>query len=247
MGRFVKVLLLALLVLVVLLVGAFVFRRTEVQVATFAGVDAVELASDSGSISISQTRGDELLVTSKLRFVGRKPKLVQKAEGRSLRLQSECEFPLVTCGVDYSIRVPEQTAVQVILSAGEVKLIGLDGRIKVDTDAGNIYGSALGGQIHLKTSAGNISGDRLESPGVLAVSLAGNIELAFAKAPTLVDASTGAGNISLKVPDKGFRVKTRAVAGKVNVGISTDPSAEGLLSAKTPAGNISITRKESSQ
>jgi len=240
-GRIVKLLLLMVLILVVLAVGVFVFRGTQVKAASFGGIKTVELASDSGSISISQTSGEKVLVTSKLRFAGRKPKLLQKVEGLSLRLQSKCEFPLFACGVDYSIRVPAKTAVQVILGAGEVKLIGLDGPVAVDSDAGNIAGSALRGRVQLKTSAGNITGVRLNSPGVHATSLAGNIELNFVRAPTLVDATTSAGNVSLKVPDKGFRVRTRAVAGKVNVGIATDPSAPGLLSARTPAGNISIT------
>jgi len=240
-GRIIKLLFLVVLILIVLAVGVFVFRRTQIKVASFGGIKTVELASDSGSMSILQTAGDKVVVTSKLRYAGRKPKLLQKVEGGSLRLQSKCKFALLTCGVDYSIRVPRQTAIQVILGTGEVKLIELDGPVAVDSDAGNITGSGLGGQVHLKTSAGNITGVRLNSPGVHATSLAGNIELNFVKAPTLVDANTGAGNVTLRVPDKGFRVMTRAVAGKVNVGIATDPSAPGLLSARTPAGNISIT------
>jgi DUF4097 and DUF4098 domain-containing protein YvlB len=194
-------------------------------------VDALEVRSEAGSISIVVEERGDIAVRSELSS-GPWDEIssdVTLAEG-TLSVTDDCDrgVPFFTdCQVDHELAVPPEvlTSISIQATAGAIDIRGFDGELDVFTTAGRIVVSDFAG------------------PTASLRSTAGQILVDARVAPQSIDASTTAGEIALVVPDEPYRVSTDTTAGSVEVDVHEDPDAERSLSASSTAGTIRITRQ----
>jgi hypothetical protein len=122
-----------------------------------------------------------------------------------------------------------------------------DGELKVGSpschDCSTSFRVELPAGIALRASsdAGDVTGQELDVPELRLRSDAGNLTAELVRAPSLIDAQSDAGNVSITVPPGRYAVKTDTDAGDEDVsGIINDPSAANRIDARTDAGDVTI-------
>jgi hypothetical protein len=127
------------------------------------------------------------------------------------------------CEVDYQVRVPAATAVEIDASAGAVTVTGLTGDLKVTADAGTVQASGL------RSAHTTVKAD------------AGKVSLRYASTPSTVDAKSDAGSVDIWVPGgDAYAVDASTDAGKRSVGVRTDPNSTHHITAYSDAGSVRI-------
>jgi DUF4097 and DUF4098 domain-containing protein YvlB len=90
-------------------------------------------------------------------------------------------------------------AITVKADAGTVKVAGVTGNLTIESDAGTVHGTGLG------------------SDRVKASTDAGNVKLAFARAPSWVDAETDAGDVDIDLPRSEYALDLDTDAGDIEI------------------------------
>ncbi|WP_169747872.1 DUF4097 family beta strand repeat-containing protein [Pseudonocardia acaciae] len=190
-------------------------------------VTQLRLDGRAGSVSVVAADGP-ISVTEKLRWTDSKPTTSHNVAGNTLTLtNSGCpdQRPVnYRCEVDWEIRAPAGTNLDLTSGAGGIKLAGSAGTVAA------------------KTSAGGVDGKDLTSKSVTAESRAGGVELQFKQAPDLVDASSNAGGVEIQVPSgTGYAVQAESKTGHPEVEVQRDNNSPHKIKAKTKAGSIEVT------
>lgn len=130
--------------------------------------------------------------------------------------------PLVFgCSVDYTLRVPNGTAVTVDDGSGDLKLGGTLGIVDV------------------KTGSGDIKANDLQSGAVAARSGSGDIDLGLSQAPNQLTVDTGSGDVDVKVPAADtYAVGVQTGSGDQSVTVDTDANSPRKVQVKTGSGDV---------
>jgi len=183
------------------------------------------LVIDARAAAVTVQAGDgPVKVTETYHYTEDKPRTSHQVSGTALNLtETGCGNTDVRCAVEFNVRVPAATAVDITSRAGAVSLSNLTGNVTVVTDAGAVEGKGLGSDnVTVKTDAGATS-------------------LQFAEPPAMVEASTELGAISVKVPSEtAYAVDVSTTAGGSDIGVQQDPSSPYKLSLRTSVGGIRV-------
>ncbi|QBI55908.1 DUF4097 family beta strand repeat-containing protein [Streptomonospora litoralis] len=194
----------AVVALVVLLGGTLaafgsVQLGGESRTDDFTGADAVAVHNgSSGDVSVHRVAGDEVTVERELQgtpLADAREKLDMK--GGTVTAGAKCGggWFFGGCEVDYSIGVPEGTAVTIEAHSGDVELEGIAGEVDVEAGSGSITGEDLRGDVHAATTTGDIELSGVE----------GDLDL---------ESNTG----SLSAEGTGGTVVAEATTGQVDFG-----------------------------
>lgn len=183
------------------------------------------LVIDARAASVAISVGDgPVTVTEEHRYSRAKPVTAHQVAGGTLRLtESGCGDDNVRCDVGYRIRMPKDVSADITAQAGAVKVDGLAGDINVATQAGTVEGRSLTStKVTIKTEAGAAS-------------------LEFASAPILVEASTSAGAVDVRVPGTtAYAVDVQTSVGASSVGVKVDPKSAHRIQVQTDVGAVQI-------
>jgi DUF4097 and DUF4098 domain-containing protein YvlB len=183
------------------------------------------LVIDARAAAVTVEAGDgPIRVTETYHYTEDKPRTSHQVSGTALKLtETGCGNADVRCAVEFKVRVPAATAVEITTNAGAVSLSNLTGNVTVATDAGAVEGKGLGSDnVSVKTDAGATS-------------------LQFAEPPATVEASTDLGAILVKVPSgTSYAVDVSTAAGGSHIEVQQDPSSRYKLSLRTSVGAIRV-------
>ncbi len=201
-------------------------RRVENDTVPVTALSRLDVTTHNGGIEVLTGTGDQIEVRTELDEVN-----VGDAEysidvrGDQLVLSGDCDTERWNnCKVAFRVTVPAEFDVTASTDNGGVSIDGVAGDIDVDTDNGSIEGSTLA------------------STSVVARTSNGRVRLVFDAAPTMVEADTDNGAISIRVPDDGtaFNVDAKSDNGKVDVGVRTDPESDRHVTARSSNGAIEV-------
>ena len=95
--------------------------------------------------------------------------------------------------------------------------------------------------VTVNNSAGRISGTGLGPAPFTAATDAGEIDLAFASAPSLVKTTAQAGETTITLPaGEAYAVSASSSVGDTSVDVQNDPSARSRVEAKAEVGGITV-------
>jgi hypothetical protein len=200
--------------------------RVENDTVPVAALTRLDVTTHNGAIEVLTGTGDQIEIRTELDEVN-----VGDAEysidvrGDQLVLTGDCDTDRWSnCKVAFRVTVPAEFDVTASTDNGGVAVDGIAGDIEIDTDNGAV------------------EGDTLASSSVVARTSNGRVRLAFEAAPTLVDAQTDNGAISIRVPDDGefFDVDASSNNGKVDVSVRTDPESDRHVTARSSNGAIDV-------
>lgn len=143
--------------------------------------------------------------------------------------------------VDFTITVPEETAITTSNLFGDTTLSNIKGDIDLKTNAGSVRVSDVQGKIKLQSDFGEIRLERVTADALDIGSNAGSIKLKQVTVKETVTVKTDFGNVNLdQAIAKSYDLKTNA--GKIEVN-----GASGWLKAATEFGGIEVTGGEKIQ
>lgn len=177
-----------------------------------------------GAIQISTGTGSQVEITERIRHSIGRPRVQETSTGGGVTLKGDCAWYTSTCLVSFQVTIPPGLSVDARSSAGDIKVSGVTGDIRLNTSGGDVHATDLG------------------SNSVDARSSAGDVELTFDSPPATVTAHSSAGDVNVWLPrvDGGYRVRAGTSAGKQTVEVPTDPESTRVIDATTSAGDVSV-------
>jgi hypothetical protein len=150
----------------------------------------------------------------------------KQVNGTNAVLTSKCPEGITfgnSCKVAYTVTVPARVTVDIEGAAGDISLTGPIANATVNTAAARITGNGLGaGPVKATTNAGQVN-------------------LAFAAAPTSVQVRTDAGQVTLALPAaEKYNVSVNTTLGSQNVTVETDPSSAHRIEVTATIGSVTI-------
>jgi hypothetical protein len=179
-----------------------------------ADAASVDLTAKEGASAISVTEDTHGATTNK------------EVTGSNAVLTSKCPEGINfgnSCRVDYTVTVPPRTSVDIEGAAGNISLTGPLANATVNTAAARINGTGLG--------AGTIS----------ATTNAGQVDLAFAAAPTSVQVKSDAGEVTLTLPGaEKYNVTVKTTLGSQDVSVDKDAASTHRIDVTTTIGAVTV-------
>jgi hypothetical protein len=204
-------------------IGAGTHASPAKSFSVTSRVTTVVINGGSGSITVTGSNRGTVLVSQRPSYSKTPPTTTHEVSGTTLTLSYSCHIQVV-CGVAYDLQVPRGVAVRASTRAGSVTL------------------TSLAGQVTARTIAGPITATGLASPQATLKSNAGGINAVFSAAPTVIQASTNAGPITITVPGSAaYQVNAHTYVGKTTVGVRKTASSAHVITASSDVGSVTIT------
>jgi hypothetical protein len=216
-------------------------REREVDSATVRDVvpapARLTIDDEEGDVTVVGEARDDVLVETRLRWTGARPRVRVVPVDGVLRLTGSCDrldVRLVAddewrwgseCAVSYRVRVPAALDVRVATGTGDVRLEGLRGALDAETRAGSVTAVAL------------------RSPHVtLRASGPGDVRASFAAVAGAVDVRAARGDVRLALPAGRYHLAADAPRGRawVGAGIDADAASRRTVSASAGGGDVIV-------
>jgi hypothetical protein len=224
-------------------------RHTTTAQASYDNVHALVVEDASDVRLTSAPAGDPLRVVTHITEGLREPgRSAERTGGGGLRLSSSCPgFFGGQCSVDYEIRVPAGTTVNVSASAGDVSAEDLKTTqpLELHTSAGDVSATGVSApSIELSSSSGDVQARRLSGDRIELDSSAGDVVASLETPAEQLLAHSSAGDVELLVPDAVYRVDATSSAGDADAdNVRTDPESPRSITAHSSAGDVRVTAR----
>jgi hypothetical protein len=199
----------------------------RVNTVAFTGrLLAVTVTDSSGHISVTGTSGDTVSVTERISYRSTPPDMRNSKAGDRVVLGYRCADTDGACGVAYDIRVPPGVAVTATTAMGGIRLSALSGRVVAHTSMGTIIGTGL------RMTSAKLSTDM------------GGVDVSFASAPSVLEASSDDGPVTIAVPATGrYSVSAGSELGTVSVTVPRSATSAHHISAHSSLGPVTISTR----
>lgn len=204
--------------------------------------------ADNGHVVLNPSPDDNVHVTVSGVYGGARPELIQTSTDAGVRLEERCgDSTLVSCRIDYDVKVPAGFDVQVHGTPTNVVASRLTGPVGIALEFGNISLNTVSGPVQVHTDYGRISGNQLSSTAVTATSSHGDVALDLTAPPDSLAVHAGFGDVLLRVPDGyAYRVSADSGTGDRTVGVMQDASAQRSITASTESGDVRVLARRAS-
>jgi hypothetical protein len=157
--------------------------------------------------------------------------------GDTLSMRVECSGLVVSCASRHRVRVPEDVGLTINGTGGAVRLEGLTGDVTASLGHdGTLRVLRPAGRLRLRSTGGGITVTGARSSHVEATTSGdGNIDLAFAAAPSRVEARA-AGSVGITLPAGAETYRIDAPGADV----PSDPGSDRVIVARAADGAVTI-------
>jgi len=202
-------------------------NNRSIETRTYEVTDATNrLVVDDMAGTVAVTVGDgPVRVTETVAYGRHKPTMAHTSVGGTVHLTAGSCLAVFDrgCQVDYQVRVPAGTAVEVRADAGDVSVTGLAGDLRVTARAGKVTANELR-SVHTTVQA-----------------TAGQVTLRYRAAPSTVDVNATAGDVAIQVPgDASYAVDASTTAGDHTVGVPTAAGSGHRITVHAAAGSVRV-------
>jgi hypothetical protein len=175
----------------------------------------------------------------------------------------DCRIPTGNCGLNATLDVPADTAVDLASgggniqasgiqkdvtlnsAGGDVTISGIGGNTDLSTGGGNVAASDLGGILTFITDGGDVNGNDLFTSHVTLETGGGNVTLVFTRPPAYLNITSAGGDVTVVLPHGGtsYHVKVTADGGDYSPSASVPASStsRNTITVDSGGGNVSIT------
>jgi hypothetical protein len=215
-------------------------------------------SSGGGDITVhqDQTRGGPARLTGRVEYSLIRPRLTISGGNVSL----DCHLPTGNCGLNATLDVPLDTAVNVSSEGGNMQVNGIDSDVTLDSGGGDVTVSGVGGIADVTTGGGNLTASDLGSirrfstdggdvngiglfaPRVTTDSGGGNVTLVFTRAPAYLSITSDGGDITIVLPRDStpYAITSSTDGGNYSAQVPTGKSSSHTIDVHSGGGNISI-------
>jgi hypothetical protein len=226
--------------------------HTESQQQTYrqpvTGID-IDLGLSNSSVTLISGPPGAVTVRRQITWSRAKPVPEEQIIGRTMQIRSRCPRivfrPAGPCRADLTVEVPPGTTVRAEVAAGRIHAEQLTGDVELITYGGDITVSGIRGGLRASSVGGNITGSDLAGAETEAKTEWGDVDLRFAAAPTLAQATADTGDVSIAVPragtgPDGYQVAADTDNGRHNVDVPQDSAGRHAIVAHTNHGDVTV-------
>ncbi|WP_239095780.1 DUF4097 family beta strand repeat-containing protein [Micromonospora lutea] len=229
------------------------YRQLDFDTTESARITAIQVLPGSGDVVVRADGGvDGVRVKRVLRYQNNQPDVTYEIKGTELVLDTSCG---ARCSLSYEVTVSEGVSVRgetgsgdvdlsrvgqvdLKVGSGDVRIAAATDTVRVETGSGDIRVYDVTGPVVVRASSGDVTGSRLGGE-VDAETKSGSISLELDK-PTSARAHASSGDVNVTVPQGPYQVRSKAGSGRLDLGVTHDPSATSVLDLRTGSGDISV-------
>ena len=135
------------------------------------------------------------------------------------------------------------------LFPGNYRSMVLDGPVDANSQNCAVTLSKVAGAVRATSGTGSVTAIELTSTSVVARSMDGDVDVAFAfgtPPPDLVTATSGTGSIDLGLPAgpqpgaAPYQVHDQSATGRVTTAVATDPTSRHIVRATSQNGDVTV-------
>ncbi|NUS03643.1 MAG: hypothetical protein HOV97_13900 [Nonomuraea sp.] len=172
-----------------------------------------------------------------------RPKITEEWDGRTLRLDIQCEdsglFDGPYCQAHYALFVPPETDVEGSTTVGDLSISDVIGGVRLTTVSGEVRADRLPGSVRIRSGTGNVSAGSLSGGKADVETGAGNVKLDFMDPPVEVRAvARAAGDVTVRVPSGSYDVT--AEGRRTEVDVDSTAGASKKIEARAPLGTVRV-------
>jgi hypothetical protein len=212
---------------IALAVGAMASTRPHLityPVTGTVGGLAFDLADGDIEV-VGGGQGDQVQVRRSERYAfGHGPRTTRAVEGSTFRVRSRCPTSLLgPCTVTYRVIVPDNVALDIRTTTGNVSLRGFRGSARIATGAGKVdIAGYCGNSLDARTGAGAIN-------------------VAAACAPPRMVLRSGSGAIDAAMPPGRYDLDAESTSGRERVrGVQATADAPYVVQVLSASGDVSV-------
>ncbi len=197
-------------------------------------IQLLRIETRAGDIEVVPAKGDKLQITADVRVDRERAPEITDPNGFDHHVRIASKDQVLTI-VDAHKDAEDRDAWRVALKVAVPRALAIDAA----AGAGKVIVKCGTGDMKLKTGAGNIELAVDTAAAVSATSGAGNIKLALDEATGLIEAKSGAGDVELRLAQRGAEQKVALRSGAGNVSLELPAEASGQFELVTAVGSIS--------
>lgn len=155
---------------------------------------------------------------------GRVPRTTRTVRAGSFKVVSRCPTSLIArCSVSYRVLVPDNVALEIRTTSGNVTLRGYRGTAKVASTSGSIeIAGYCGNAVDARAGSGSVTYDAI-------------------CAPPQTTLRTGSGDVSATLPTGRYDIDAESASGEARVrGVVADDEAPYSVQALSTSGDVSV-------
>ena len=211
------------------------------QTTAFDNIQSVYIQNTSGKIDIKAEGTKVSVTTDKINF-GTQCELNTKADKGQLFIEAKKKsFFASDCVIDFLIRVPRATNLQILNGSGDVSINDVSGKVRFNLASGSLHANAPLHDFYGETGAGDIMINNAAGPGKLQTG-SGAIMINFIGKPTgRLQLESGSGDMTV-VLNKNVEAyaSLSSGSGKLQTENPVVPGAPFLIDANSGSGNLTV-------
>ncbi|WP_049793172.1 DUF4097 family beta strand repeat-containing protein [Conexibacter woesei] len=226
---------------------AFGVRQKETTTTSYGAVEQLRIDGGSGDVTVIGEERDDVRVVAHASWGLAKPDREQQLTGSALKVDGGCGFwgniGVNTCTTDYEIHVPRDTQVTADADAGDVRAVGLRGRVSLNASSGDVRAEDVTGELSVNVSSGDVTVVGYGGRDVSVNTSSGDLEVRTRVAPDRVKAITASGDVTVAVPGGDtYNVLTDTESGDRDVQVDQSVDAKRTIEARTSSGDVRVVR-----
>jgi hypothetical protein len=204
----------------------------------------LEVSTGSGYVHVSSGSDNQVHIIGHVHanhgWMGSSDDQVQKVvdnppieqSGNTIRVGQMHESLFNHVSIDYDITTPKSTHLKAESGSGDLKVVSINGGVRLETGSGTVNGDGLGGDGYLQTGSGDIRVNFSNGGSVTAGAGSGSIRITGVKGS--LKAETGSGDISIAgQPTDNWKIEAGSGSIDLNLG-----GSKFTLDAETGSGSI---------
>jgi Putative adhesin len=207
-------------------------------------ITAVTVEVSSGEITVERSAGADTVVTTSGVHGLTLPTDEERLVGRTLVIRSSCgSVPFNDrCTRNYVLHVQAGVILTVVSGQGDVNVTGTDRAVSAHADQGDVTISGGSGTLQASSGEGDVTVSRSAATSVSVHSDQGDVAIDMISPPTRLTASSGQGNVTVKLPRGPTSYQVHASSGEGNLSdtIDTNPTSTRVVNASSAQGDVTI-------
>ncbi len=215
-------------------------------------------SAGGGDLTVRQDQASSATarLTGTVQYSLIRPRLTRTGDGVSL----DCRLSTGNCGLNATLDVPLDTAVNLASEGGNMQVNGIDSNVTLNSGGGDVTVSGVRGIVNASTGGGNVAasdltrtlqfftdggdvnGTGLSAPRVTTESGGGNVTLAFTGVPVNLNISSDGGDITILLPRGSTRyaITYNTDGGDYSAQVPVSSSSRNTINVQSGGGNVSV-------
>ena len=212
-------------------------ETTEIEITDSFDTGVIQI--DSGDVVVLGNNDGITTIEATLSYSGTAPEVTADVVDGGLVVGHTCAGS-DECSVDYSISLPESTALVVEVGEGNLTVTSIKAELSATTGAGEIFLNTIEGPaIMAQSGNGFVFGTQMKAPQASFTAAEGDIDVSFDDVIEELSVATEKGDITVQLEGGPYAFDITA-DGSVNNKVDASDTATNTVVLRTASGDVEV-------